>query len=166
MIRIWIVLAFVACSIAQTRDTPSDADIRQILSKRYKDVKPGIVTVIGIVDSKGRRIVSYGKIDGEGKRDADGDTVFEIGSITKAFTGLLLAEMALRGEVSLSDPVQKFLPQKRKMPERGGKVITLEDLSLQVSGLPRLPANLAPKDPENPSSDYTPEKLYQFLDLF
>ncbi len=71
----------------------------------------------------------------------DADTVFEIGSITKVFTSLVLADMVVRGEVKLEDPVAKFLPSTVRVPSRDGREITLLDLSNQVSGLPRLPGN-------------------------
>jgi len=83
--------------------------------------------------------------------------------VTKVFTSLLLADMAQRGEVSLTDPVAKYLPAGVKMPERGGRQITLQDLATHTSGLPRLPSNLAPKDWANPYADYSVEQLYQFL---
>jgi D-alanyl-D-alanine-carboxypeptidase/D-alanyl-D-alanine-endopeptidase len=88
-------------------------------------------------------------------RQLNGDTVFEIGSLTKVFTSLLLMDMVQRGEVALTDPVSKFLPSNVKMPERNGKKITLADLSTQTSSLPNLPANMNPKDPlNNPYADY------------
>ena len=96
-------------------------------------------------------------------RPVDGDTLYEIGSITKVFTSLLLADMVERGEVALEDPVAKYLPAGVKMPERNGKPITLRDLSTHRSGLPRMPANFAPKDPLNPYVDYPVERLYEFL---
>ncbi|MFL6245524.1 MAG: serine hydrolase, partial [Thermoanaerobaculia bacterium] len=92
-----------------------------------------------------------------------GDTLFEIGSITKVFTALLLADAVQRGEVALSDPVSKYLPANVKVPERGGKKITLQDLAMHVSGLPRLPTNITPKEKLNPYADYTITQLYQFL---
>jgi CubicO group peptidase (beta-lactamase class C family) len=55
------------------------------------------------------------------------NTVFEIGSITKAFIGLLLADMVARGEVRLHDPVQRYLPPGVTVPARGGREITLRD---------------------------------------
>lgn len=93
----------------------------------------------------------------------DPNAIYEIGSITKVFTTVLLADMVVRGEVSLADPVAKFLPKTVKMPERNGKQITLQDLATHRSALPRLPSNLKPKDPDNPYADYTVENLYTFL---
>jgi CubicO group peptidase (beta-lactamase class C family) len=100
-------------------------------------------------------------------RQLNGDTVFEIGSVTKVFTSLLLMDMVQRGEIALTDPVSKFLPLIVKMPERNGKKITLADLSTQTSGLPSMPANMSPKDPvNNPYADHTVDQLYQFLSDF
>ena len=96
-------------------------------------------------------------------RQPDGDTVFEIGSITKVFTSLILADMVERGEVKLDDPVSKFLPASVTVPSRNGRQITLLDISMQISGLPRMPNNMKPADPENPYADYDPAKLYEFL---
>jgi CubicO group peptidase (beta-lactamase class C family) len=93
----------------------------------------------------------------------DEDTIFEIGSITKVFTGILLAEMAQKGEVRLEDPVAKYLPAEAAPPREGERQITLLDLATQRSGLPRLPENLAPADAGDPYVDYTPERLYAYL---
>ena len=68
-------------------------------------------------------------------------SIFEIGSITKVFTATLLADMAREGLVALDDPVQKWLPEGIRMPQRG-RPITLEDLTTHRSGLPRLPQGL------------------------
>ena len=59
------------------------------------------------------------------------DSLMEIGSITKTFTGLLLAEMSLRGEVGLEDPVAGHVPFD--LPAD----VTLLDLAMHTSGLPR-----------------------------
>src|SRR5205823_14852796 len=89
-----------------------------------------------------------------------------IGSISKVFTSLLLSDMVQRGEVALTDPIAKYLPAGVKVPERGGRSITLVDLSTHTSGLPRLPSNLNPKDQSNPYADYSVEQLYQFLSSY
>src|SRR5215210_3520867 len=64
--------------------------------------------VVGLVDSGGTRVLGYGKKSSGKSAAPDGETVFEIGSATKVFTGLVLADMVRRGEVSLDDPLQKF----------------------------------------------------------
>lgn len=135
-----------------------DKDIRAILADRIDVQKQGVGIAVGIIDPSGRRTVAYGPVDA--------NTVFEIGSVTKVFTSLLLADAVQRGEVSLTDPVSKFLPPNVKMPERGGKKITLIDLATHTSGLPQFPSNIHPKDLSNPYADYTVAQLYEFLSSY
>ncbi len=104
---------------------PSDAGIPQIFIDRIDRDHQGVGIVVGVIDAKGRRIVAYGSLAKGDPRQINGDTVFEIGSVTKVFTSLLLMDMVQRGEVALTDPVSKFLPSNVKMPERNGKKITL-----------------------------------------
>lgn len=149
---------------SSTKSTfPTDAQIRDLLVERIDKQHQSVAIVVGIIDSTGRRTISYGKFDTGDNRAVDGNTIFEIGSVTKVFTSLLLADMVQRGEVALTDPVAKYLPAGVKMPERNGRQITLEDLATHTSGLPRLPSNLSPKDAANPYADYSAEQLYQFL---
>jgi serine-type D-Ala-D-Ala carboxypeptidase/endopeptidase len=142
---------------------PSDADIRQILVDRIDLQHQSVGIVVGVIGPEGRRVIAYGHLEKGDPRPLNGDTVFEIGSETKVFTSLLLADMVQRGEVALGDPVAKYLPPGTKMPERNGRSITLVDLATHTSGLPRLPDNMSPKDPANPYADYSVEQLYQFL---
>jgi D-alanyl-D-alanine-carboxypeptidase/D-alanyl-D-alanine-endopeptidase len=143
--------------------TPGDAQIKAILAQRIDAEHSGVGIVVGVIDAHGRRIVSYGVSDKADPRPVDGKTVFEIGSMTKVFTSLVLTEMVQAGEVKLDDPVAKYLPPGTKVPERGGKQIALVDISTQSSGLPRMPTNFAPKDPDNPYADYDEARLFQFL---
>ena len=76
--------------------------------------------------------------------------MFEIGSITKVLTALILADMVERGEVAMADPVANYLPASVKVPEYRGKPITLLDLATYTSGLPNLLDNFAPKYRRNP----------------
>lgn len=152
----------LACTNAITQP-PSDPEIRKMLAARVGAENNGAAIVVGVVDANGRRIVSYGSLAKDDTRKLDGDTVFEIGSMTKVFTSLVLMDMARHGEVSLTDPISKFLPDSVKVPERNGRKITFADLSTQSSGLPRLPDNINPKDPDNPYADYTVQQLYDFL---
>jgi CubicO group peptidase (beta-lactamase class C family) len=142
---------------------PTDAAIKDNLALRIDRQRDGVGIVVGVIDRDGRRVVAHGRYKRGGKRQVDGDTLFEIGSNTKVFTSLLLSDMARRGEVSLDDPVAKHLPDGVTMPERAGRSITLADLATHTSGLPREPANFAPTDRSNPFADYTVEQLYAFL---
>ncbi len=119
--------------------------------------------VIGVVDSGGARYFAYGRTAPDGGTPVDEHTVYEIGSITKVFTGVTLADMALHGEVGLDDPVSRYLPDSVRVPGPDSLPITLRLLSAQRSGLPRMPLNFAPRDPANPYADYDAARLYAFL---
>lgn len=137
-------------------------NVREHLSQRVANGDT-VGVVMCVVDVHGSCCMSEGRIAIDADAKVNEKSVFEIGSITKAFTGVLLADMVLRGEVSLDDPVQKFLPGGTKMPTRGDKQITLRDLATHRSGLPRLPENLEPADPDNPYADYDEKRLLDFL---
>jgi len=164
-----VAFASIAIELAAAGQTASpiapDAGIRRILVERVDAQRQSVGIVAGVIEPSGRRIVSYGRLAKDDARAPDGDTIFEIGSITKVFTSLLLADAVQRGDVSLSDPVSKYLPATVKMAERG-RAITLQDLATHTSGLPRLPANMKPRDAANPYADYSEEQLYQFLSSY
>jgi CubicO group peptidase (beta-lactamase class C family) len=145
---------------------PSDAEIRRILVDRIDVQRQSVGIVVGVIEPHGQRVIAYGGLEKGDKRRLDGDSIFEIGSITKVFTALIAAEMAQRGELNLDDPIAKYLPASVKMPKRNGRQITLVDLATHTSGLPRMPANFRPKDPENPYADYSVDALYSFLSSY
>lgn len=160
MILVAAIAFSVACTAPQQQRTefPSDSAVRAMLAPRIAALpdsgRHGEGMVIGLLDGGGRRIVALGVAD---------SSVFEIGSITKVFTASVLADMAARGEVRLDDPVAKYLPRSARVPSRNGRQITLLDLATQSSGLPRMPANLTPRDSSNPYADYTVQQMYTFL---
>jgi serine-type D-Ala-D-Ala carboxypeptidase/endopeptidase len=141
---------------------PAPDDIRTMLRYLVEDGEtPGIV--LGLIEADGSTHVYYHGEAGPGAHPLGPKSVFEIGSITKTFTGALLADMVARGEMRYDDPVQMYLPEGVTMPTWGDRQITLEDLATLFSGLPRRPDNFAPADRANPWFDYTPELLYEFL---
>jgi serine-type D-Ala-D-Ala carboxypeptidase/endopeptidase len=166
-----VLLGALAASVGGFRalaDAPSDAAIGAILQERVGKDQQSIGIVAVVSDGAGSRLVAYGATPDN--RKLDGDTVFEIGSITKVLTALILADMVERGEVAMTDPVAKYLPASVVVPEFQGKPITLLDLATYTSGLPNMPDNFVPKDQldhwaalPNPFADYTVEKLYAFL---
>ena len=139
---------------------PTNEHIRNLLAERMRH--NGVGTVVGVIEPSGQRIIVFGRSGAADGRPLDGDTVFQIGSVSKVFVGLLLADMVRRGEVSLDEPAQKYLPSGAKMPIRG-RPITLLDLSTHRSGLPSMPDNFRLEADPNPVEAYTVEDLWQFL---
>lgn len=155
------VLSTLAAAPGTAQSPPADSAIQRWITER---VANGYATgiVVGVREGQRDRIVSAGGPQRDG-RPVSGESFFEIGSITKVFTNILLADMVLKGEVALEDPVQKFLPAGVTMPSRNGKVITLLDLATASSGLPSVGNNMTPKDPRNPYADYSVQQMYDFL---
>jgi D-alanyl-D-alanine-carboxypeptidase/D-alanyl-D-alanine-endopeptidase len=158
-----LVLSVLVASATLVAQPPADEEIRKILVQRVDDYHQAVGLVVGVIDAKGRRFVSYGSLAKGDTRPLSGDTVFEIGSITKVFTSLILADMVRKGEVALTDPVAKYLPETVKVPTRGERQITLQDLATHTSGLPPMPSNFKPANGANPYADYTIEQMYAFL---
>lgn len=119
---------------------------------------------VGVIDENGIDQYYYGNI-AKDESPIDENTIFETGSISKVFTSLILADMVVNGEISLDDPIDKFLPENVKTPSKDGKKITLLDLATHTSGLP-----VMPNYPPNPDSDkeyeYNKDGMYEYLSDF
>lgn len=162
--------AKVETSEVQTQETQTaqvstvaDIALYEDAIQARMDAGHGVGVAISIVDNDSQSFILKGMANPETGQKITDDNLFEIGSITKTFTGILLADMVLKGEVNLSDPVSKFLPANVTMPDYKGQAITLEDLATHRSSLPRMPNNFAPADPKNPYVDYTAAQMYAFL---
>ncbi len=141
----------------------SEPQIRRLLEEFVDEQQQSVGVVVGVTSASGRVVVGYGRISEDDATLPDGDTVFEIGSITKVFTSTVLAELVSRGELRLDTPVQSLLGDEVLMPTRNGTEITLGHLATHSSGLPRLPDNFNPANLANPYADYTVEDLNTFL---
>jgi CubicO group peptidase (beta-lactamase class C family) len=132
-----------------------DADLKAALaSGELAPATEGGVT-IGVFEHGVRKVFSYGA--------AKPDSIFEIGSVSKTFTGLILAQMVQQKKARLDEPVRALLPAGTVTPPASGAEITLVDLSAQRSGLPRMPDNFKSADPTNPYADYDAKALYEFV---
>jgi len=140
----------------------TDAQIRQLLIDRVDIQRKSVGMVVGIITPDRRSVVSHGCMSQESQRPVDGDTAFEIASVTKAFTSLVLADMVQRGEVALDDPVSTYLPAGVTLPERNGRRITLVDLATHTSGVPPQPPDLQGLD-DPAAAEYSLDRLYQSL---
>ena len=138
------------------------ADLQQALDAEFAPVvKDGLLrestgcgVAIGVVDHGQRRIFTYGA--------ARRDSIFQIGSVTKTFTGLALAQLAVNQKVRLDEPLGAILFPDIAAGSPATET-TLLDLATHRSGLPSVPDNLEPRDPGNPFADYDRVALRQFL---
>ncbi len=98
--------------------------------------------VVGLINPNGIKVFSFGNISKENNVPVNYNTLFNIDSVTKTFTTLVLADMVKQGIVSLNDPIEKYLPSNVTVPQYYGTKITLENLATHTSGLPFMPSNI------------------------
>ena len=127
-----------------------------------KKARKHVGIAVGVRQRGTTHTTGRGRVADDRSHPPDERTIFEIGSITKVFTGTLLADMAREGLVALDDPVQKHLPDGVAIPVRG-RPITLADLASHTSGLPRLPKGFlrrALRERHNPYATFTVDELH------
>jgi D-alanyl-D-alanine-carboxypeptidase/D-alanyl-D-alanine-endopeptidase len=144
---------------------PLDDSIRSMLAELVPE--PALHgMIVGLIEPDGsRRVIAHGSA-GPGGPPLDDESVMELGSLSKPFAGLLLADMARRGEVALTEPVQRLLPRYVRVPSRNGKQITLLDLATLTSGLPPMPGNFPSPPDAKAHLGYTTEQMYEFLSSY
>lgn len=138
------------------------ADLKPVLDNDLSEaLKKGALApatrggiAIGILQHGARHVFAYGPVQE--------NSIFEIGSITKTFTGLILAQMVEKKKVKFDEPVRELLPAGT-VAKPAGPEITLLDLATQNSGLPRMPDNFHPADMDNPYADYRAANLYEYI---
>jgi serine-type D-Ala-D-Ala carboxypeptidase/endopeptidase len=152
--------------------------LKETIQSLVDNNKTNAAIVVGLVDPNGTQFYSYGNMSNANPITVDKDTIFAIGSITKVFTTILLADMVNRGLVNLDDPIQQYLPPSIKVPTYNGQKITLENLATHTAGLPEFPgshcvSNFNGTDDDNSiqtrlffiecDKNYTFDQLYQDL---
>ncbi len=120
---------------------------------------------VGYLEGEHYGSVHLGSSNQAGKK-ADNLTVYEIGSVSKVFTSLLLADAVVRGEIDLNATADIVNPAKIRLPSRDDTAIKWIDLSTHRAGLPRLPDNLPLTDLKNPYRDYDSKKAAAFLNQY
>ena len=157
-------------SALQSSTSPTPSPSWDELLETIERMAPAVVEdgltvglVIGVLRGDESRIRGYGEVvQGSGQKP-DELTVYEIGSVSKVFTGILLADAVTRGLVELQDTVQEHLGDVCDLPTFEEQPIRLWHLSTHTSGLPRMPSNFAPADPEDPYADYSLEAMHAAL---
>jgi serine-type D-Ala-D-Ala carboxypeptidase/endopeptidase len=149
-------------ALRQAEPTPSRADCAELAPLLTPLVEQRWVASasLALIANGRKTLCSFGNIGGPGSPLASADTLYEIGSLTKLFTGALLAEQVQSGAVRLEQPVTDIialpLPEGRRAP-------TLLELATHRSGLPRMPGNMSPRDATNPYADYDQVRLFDFF---
>ena len=176
MRRVWVLAVVTACGahphfpdpVAKKPATPPPAGKLDRdpegphkaaitdLFQAYVDAELLKGVVVGLYD--GGQLEIYGFGTGPGGKIPDGSTLFELGTATKLYTSLLLADAVQRREVQLDQPVSDLMPAGVTIPTRDHAAITLRELATHSSGLPRLPPSIAATKPD-PYAAYTEDQL-------
>ncbi|MBX3745068.1 MAG: beta-lactamase family protein [Verrucomicrobiae bacterium] len=156
----WLLLAG-ACVVGATPPV-IPASVTQAVRQRV-DFGYSAGIAVGLIHRDGRAFHGYGRRDRDRPGAPDEHTLFEIGSVTKVLTSLLLAEAVHRGELDGNDTVASLLPD-RILPRGRDREMTLLQLATHRSGLPVNPDNLCVEDVTRPFECYTEERWRDFLE--
>ena len=149
-------------------DTASQgADSRDVHERMRSAVSGGKVgaAVVGIYERGDVSIQGYGQTRIDRPQQPDGETLFEIGSITKVFTAIMVQRLVEHGKLDWDAPISRYLTELQFENESVG-AITLRSLATHSSGLPHLPSNFSPSDMQDPYADYGHGHLSAFLSTF
>ena len=126
----WITPTPPTLGAAQTGDAALAAQVRELAAERgYRGLS------VAVVDQGRVRFAGIGESGNASAPQVTEATAFEVGSIGKPLTGMLLEDLGISGDTTLAD----IYPQIRfDDPDTGA--ITLAELASHRSGLPRLPA--------------------------
>jgi D-alanyl-D-alanine-carboxypeptidase/D-alanyl-D-alanine-endopeptidase len=151
---------FVAATIHAA--TLTEADLKQHVAPLVENKTLQAVS-LGAIQPGGSVTAHTGTLSAGTAVPPDDRTLYEIGSITKVFTSLLLADAVVRGEVTLETPIARLLPVDVVLPDSAGERITLAMLATHTSGLPRIPAEISAIDFLNPYARYDETDLWKTL---
>jgi CubicO group peptidase (beta-lactamase class C family) len=160
-----LLAALLSACTPPERHFPEQRELAALLEARVRE-RRAVGIAVGVLEADGSATMAFAGDAGDGARLLGARSGFEIGSITKTFTGILLAEMVRSGEVRFGDPVSRYLPAGVRVPTVEGREITLLDLATHHSGLPVVPDNMDPADLSNPYADYSVAQMYAFLAAF
>jgi beta-lactamase class C len=141
MIRTDAVIVTMMGALLSAGSAPAQVNIEQIVTQKIQPILPkngrgGGVAIAVRMNGK-TSFFKYGMADNAQNRPVTADSIFNLGSVGKVFATTLLAQAVKQGELSLDDPVAKYVTEV----QRGGDIrrITLGQLASHSSGLPRVP---------------------------
>lgn len=162
--KIIFVLLLIACSdVIFAEDI--ETKLKPIIGEYIGEEKPLFGAVIGVIRGDETFIGGFGRVSKDSPEAPNGETVYEIASVSKVFTGVLLAEMAIRNEIDPDDTLAEHLPNGCTVQENV-RPMTLKDIAIHRSGLPRLPKKfweIGKDTPDDPYSKFTVPVLLKTL---
>jgi CubicO group peptidase (beta-lactamase class C family) len=157
-----VTMKSVAVGTTNKLKTKLDKQVDSV-ARSYIQKSNTVGLSIGIRKDGQTYTYGYGVTQKGNKEIPEGNTIFEIGSITKTFTATLLAYFIKEGKISLTDPILKYLPDSLSANPELQK-ITIVNLSNHTSGLPPIPGNFEYKmNPLNPYVHYDDQLLFAGL---
>lgn len=171
------LFSFVSCSKDDPESTKEiktnnplitqlDKRINEIIAPYAKLSSTASVSV-GIFKDNQTIFYGYGETKKGNGKIPDSETIFEIGSITKTFTALLMIDYLQSNSLSIESPINIFLPSDIPLLQHNGNQIRIKHLLNHTSGLPRLPDDLEiGMDPTNPYKHYDSTKVFNFIRNF
>jgi serine-type D-Ala-D-Ala carboxypeptidase/endopeptidase len=145
----------------QLPDVLTEAEVQELDAMANAVLEEGLAPnfVVGVLRNGKSAVYGYGSLNEAGDAP-DGDTLYEIGSVSKVFTGVLLADAHLRGEFGLEDALADHAPEGTVVPQKGGDPICLWHLATHTSGLNRMPPGYAPPDRTDPFAGGTLDDIW------
>lgn len=160
--------------------SPQESDAIQKMLQSYVKKGDAVGNIIGLISPAGKSIIAAGHISEDSRIQPDGDTFFEVGSISKIFTLVLFEDEVERGRMGVNDPIIQYFPSDMPFPKRKkvnvdfsitystDKQVTLLNMANHTSGFPRdpepwqMPHGWNPKDPSNVSLEMMKDFLGRF----
>ncbi len=167
MIRFFIcfvlsIFSFTLISHAQEK-FKYEAKLKE-LAAPYIENKVFQSAMVGVVLDGKSWFLPLGKLSASNESAPNQDTLYEIGSITKVFTATLLADaVENQKSMKLDQTIADVLPELARLNQEVASKVTLKHLAQHMSGLPRMPDNIMPKDPNNPFADYDRKLLHEYF---
>ena len=158
---------FIRQPDALTRTVPSSNPLKTQLDSLvdkyaviYMSSPKAVGFSIGVYRNGKKYTYSYGEMEKGSGKPVTGQTIFTVGSITKTFTGLLLARAVTEKKVKPDDDIRKYLDGSFPNLEYQGHPITLLDLANHTSGINKFRFNVVPASADN----WTPEHWLRYFD--
>lgn len=156
-----VALLMLALATGSAHAT-TDADLAAVVDRRLQGDRTGACVAAAVID--GDRVArAWRCADSAAEGRIGPDAAFEIGSVSKTMTAILLADLIVQGRASLDDPLSGYLPAGTAVPDYAGQPILLRHVVTHTSGLPPLPSRMGMPDPDDPYAQLDAEALLASL---